>query len=509
MADSLIALAYLLFFATTVVFSVVYTVLVRNLAIRRNLVSNHANTRSIHTTPIPRLGGVAIFLAFNTGLLLLLLGYELIGRNPETFKQILVKIMPPATLIFTLGLLDDLIDLKAWIKFAVQVVAALLLYYSGLRIQEIGFLNQFGIMHLGTAVSVGLTVLWVVGITNAFNLIDGLDGLAAGSAFFATSAVFVVALLSGFTPVALIAIGLVAAIAGFLRFNFHPASIFLGDSGSLFLGFMLSALAMAGVQKSPTLVAVALPVVACGLPILDTMVAIARRMLSGKPIFSSDREHIHHKLMDRGLSQKQVVIMLYGVSALCAFLSLFLLRPGPGGGTLAIVVAVMGVGAWMGLQQLDYRELTELKRLARRTVDQKKIITNNLAVHQAGEELAGARTTADITAIFLKLFENNAFDAFEVRSLDGSLQHVWSRDGKVGHEAGADRATGWSMNIPLTTGEGKMMGELALYRAYTPMPLLIDINLLTSGFPVRAGEAIARVNVGLGEVMSEPSRARL
>jgi UDP-GlcNAc:undecaprenyl-phosphate/decaprenyl-phosphate GlcNAc-1-phosphate transferase len=498
---NLIALAYLLFFMTTVTFSVIYTLLVRNVAIRRNWVSNHSNSRSIHDRPIPRLGGVAIFLAFNTGLILLLIAYDQMGRNPETFKRILLQIMPAATLIFTLGLLDDIFDLKAWLKFIVQVGAALLLYYNGLQIHDLSFLSGLGIHNLGTAISMGLTVLWVVGITNAFNLIDGLDGLAAGSAFFATSAVFVVALLTGFTPIALITVGLIAAITGFLRFNFHPASIFLGDSGSLFLGFMLSALALVGVQKSPTLVAVALPVVACGLPILDTAIAIVRRMLGGKPIFSSDREHIHHKLMDRGLSQRQVVIMLYGVSALCAFLSLFLLRPG--GGALAIVVAVMGVGAWMGLQQLDYRELSELKRLARRTVDQKKIIANNIAVHQANEELGAADSEAAIKAIFLRVFENNAFDEFDLRSTDGELTYRWSRDEQL-----SARPAGWSMSIPLVTKSGERVGDLKLYRAYSDLPLLVDINLFTSGFPMKAGEALERARLALTHLATSSPRQR-
>ena len=480
----MIALAYLLFFLTTVTFSVVYTLLVRNLAVRRNWVSNHSNSRSVHTQPIPRLGGVAIFLAFNTGLLLLLIAYDQLGRNPQAFKDILMKVMPAATVIFTLGLLDDVLDLRAWIKFVVQIGAALMLYFNGMQIQELSFLSGLGINQLGTAVSIGLTILWVVTITNAFNLIDGLDGLAAGSAFFATSAVFVVALISGFTPVALVTVGLVAAITGFLRFNFHPASIFLGDSGSLFLGFMLSALALVGVQKSPTLVAVALPVVACGLPILDTAVAVARRLLSGRPIFSADREHIHHKLMDRGLSQKQVVIMLYGVSALCAFLSLFLLRPG--GGSLAVVIAVMGVGAWMGLQQLDYRELSELKRLARRTVDQKKIIANNIAVHQASQQLVGAESVEDLRRILMNLFENNAFDGFELTSMDRLIYASWCRVSRK------EVKPAWTLSIQIVNDEGAEVGMFEIYRVHSTEPLLIDINLLTNDFPLRVGRAIGR-----------------
>jgi len=141
----------------------------------------------------------------------------------------------------------------------------------------------FGTHEFSAAISLVFTVIWIVGITNAFNLIDGLDGLAAGSALFSTMAVFIVGLIAGDRTMAIITVGLTGAIFGFLRFNFIPATIFLGDSGSLFIGFMLSAISLAGSQKSPTLVAVAIPVVACGLPILDTTIAIFRRFLSGKP----------------------------------------------------------------------------------------------------------------------------------------------------------------------------------------------------------------------------------
>src|SRR6202035_1793684 len=157
--------------------------------------------------------------------------------------------------------------------------------------------------------------VWVIGLTNAFNLIDGLDGLSAGSALFSTFVVFVVAISSGTSSMSLLTIALAGAILGFLRFNFNPATIFLGDCGSLFIGFMLSALALAGSQKAPTMVAVAIPVVSLGLPILDVAIAIVRRCLGGKPLFRGDSYHIHHKLLRRGLSQRVAVLILYAVTA--------------------------------------------------------------------------------------------------------------------------------------------------------------------------------------------------
>ena len=163
----------------------------------------------------------------------------------------------------------------------------------------------------------------MLGITNAFNLIDGLDGLAAGSAFFSTLVVFVVALSSHSSFVSVMTLVLAGAVLGFLRYNFNPATIFLGDCGSLFVGFMLGALALQGMQKSPTIVAVAIPVVSFGFPILETALSIVRRLISGRPVFTGDREHIHHKLLQRGLSQRQVVTVLYAVSAIFAMQEVF------------------------------------------------------------------------------------------------------------------------------------------------------------------------------------------
>src|SRR5260370_25123758 len=190
---------------------------------------------------------------------------------------------------------------------------------------------------------------------------------------------FVISLLRHNFVVSFIAIALAGAILGFLRFNFNPATIFLGDSGSLFIGFMLSALALAGSQKTPTIVAVAIPVVSFGFPILETVLSVLRRFLNGQPLFSADRQHIHHRLLDLGFSQRKAVVLLYGVSALFGLLSIFLINPGgPSGG---IVLFVLGAGLWVGVQHLGYNELFELRRVAFRAMDQKKIITNNLCFH--------------------------------------------------------------------------------------------------------------------------------
>src|SRR5204862_5375754 len=192
-----------------------------------------------------------------------------------------------------------------------QAIAGTMLFAGGLRILDLPVL--FGHYHFSWFAGLPLTILWVLAITNAFNLIDGLDGLAAGSALFSTLVVFVVAIFSGSAVVSLLTIALAGAILGFLRFNFNPATIFLGDCGSLFIGFMLSALALEGAQKAPTVIAIAIPVVSFGLPILETTLSVLRRLISGRPVLTADREHIDQKLSERDGSLRQVLIALYAV----------------------------------------------------------------------------------------------------------------------------------------------------------------------------------------------------
>ena len=318
---------YLISFALSLISSFVLTWAVRNLAMGRGWAAPPIQDRDLHETPLPRLGGVPVFLSFLIAVAIVLLaGLRFPTMVADLSIRDLLKILVPGTLIFLLGLRDDIRSVGPYTKFAVQGVAAIILFAGGLRILYLPVL--FGARHLPWYVGLPITVLWVIGITNAFNLIDGLDGLAAGSALFSTFVVFVVAVSNGSLLVPLLTIALAGSILGFLRFNFNPATIFLGDSGSLFIGFMLSALALEGAQKAPTVIAVAIPVVSFGLPILETTLSVLRRLISGQPIFTADREHIHHRLLQHGMSPRQAVIVLYAVSALFALLSLFLLWPG-------------------------------------------------------------------------------------------------------------------------------------------------------------------------------------
>jgi UDP-GlcNAc:undecaprenyl-phosphate/decaprenyl-phosphate GlcNAc-1-phosphate transferase len=485
-------------FAFSLALSFVATREVRDLATRKGWVSMPQHGRHVHQTPLPRLGGVAIFLAFSVSLSVWL-GLSLVfprlldGLAPTT----LLRIYVPACLIFCLGIYDDLRGTGPYLKFAVQAVAAGMLFAGGMRI--LGLPLIFGSYSLPWFVGLPLTVLWVVAVTNAFNLIDGLDGLAAGSALFSTMVVFIVSLVNHSFLGSLMSVTLAGAIVGFLRFNFNPATIFLGDSGSLFIGFMLSALALAGAtQKAPTFVAVAIPVVSFGLPILETLLSVLRRLISGRPIFTADREHIHHKLLQMGFSHRQVVIVLYAVSAIFAMLSLFLLWPT--GSTLGLVLAVVGTGIWLGVQHLNYLEFGELRRVAHRTMEQRQIVINNLLVRRAVEELKMAGDFNQVRSVLVAAFESNDFDAFELqlKSLPGdqSLPSETNRHfhwSKFPHMVAISSQPSWKLTLDLVTTSNRHRGSLVVYRIYRPRDLQLDVNLLTSEFPATLADALDRV----------------
>jgi UDP-GlcNAc:undecaprenyl-phosphate GlcNAc-1-phosphate transferase len=335
-------------------------------------------------------------------------------------------------------------------------------------------------------------------ITNAFNLIDGLDGLAAGSALFSTLVMFVIAVMGNLSLISLISLALAGAILGFLRYNFNPATIFLGDCGSLFIGFMLSALAINGAQKAPTIIAVAIPLVSFGLPILETSLSVVRRFISGRPVFTADREHIHHKLLQLGMSHRQVVIVLYGVSALFALLSLFLLWPT--GSTLGLVLAVLGTGIWIGVQHLGYLEFGEIRRVALRTMEQRHIFVNNIAIRRATEELRVAETFQQVCRILTAAFDANDFDGFELRAevADRGFHLVEAEDlpqmrwSKPGSFAGLESGNAWSLSLDLISAGSRHCGKLTIYRCYSSRDLRLDINLLTSAFASTLADAVQR-----------------
>src|SRR5271163_1409913 len=371
-------MTYALIFLSSLILSLILTRYVRALAHAHGWLEPPQLDRHVHTTPIPRIGGVAIYVSFTVVVVAALLVQRALGPSfLPPIKSYLV-LLGSALIIFLLGLVDDLYGVGPYGKFLVQAVAATILFMGGYGIHRLDLISSG--KTLTSFIGLPLTILWVLLITNAFNLIDGLDGLAAGSAFFSTIVVLVLSLVVPNATVTLLTIALAGVILGFLRFNFHPASIFLGDSGSMFIGFMLAALALEGSQKAPTMIAVAIPVVAFGFPILDVALAISRRFLGGKPLFAGDRDHIHHKLLKRGLSQRGAVLVLYGVTTVFAVLSLVLLHDAA---MIALVLAMIGIGVALGVQYLGYVEFSELQEVWRRTAERKRVIANNVELRRA------------------------------------------------------------------------------------------------------------------------------
>jgi UDP-GlcNAc:undecaprenyl-phosphate/decaprenyl-phosphate GlcNAc-1-phosphate transferase len=514
---SLTVISLTLFFSS-LLSCFVLTRYVRDFAAAHGWVASPTQERHLHSSPLPRLGGVAIFLSFTFAMAIAAV-WAL--RHPylqsPLFVRTLLTILGPAALVFLLGVYDDLHGAGPYFKFSIQAVAATLLFTGGLRIVNIPVL--FGDRTLPWYIGLPFTVLWVLAITNAFNLIDGLDGLAAGSALFSTMVAFVVALLNGPSLVTVMTIALAGAILGFLRYNFNPATIFLGDSGSLFIGFVLSAMALAGAQKAPTIVAVAIPVVSFGLPILETALSIIRRLISGRPVFTADREHIHHKLLQHGMTHRQVVILLYGVSAVFALLSLFLLWPT--GSSLGLVLAVLGIGIWIGVQHLGYLEFGEIARVAQRTLDQPQIFVNNLAIRRATEELKVARDYDQVRRILIAAFSSNDFDGFELKLelFPGEMAMIagtemsnvhrdpslfrWSKQGARNLPNGQSV---WTIALALVGSSNRHRGSMMVHRLYSHRNLQVDVNLLTTAFPIALADALDRTLAHSAQVIALPGQ---
>lgn len=288
---------------------------VRYLSVRWGAVDRPGG-RHIHQYSIPRLGGIAVGLGFFAPFLALFLLDTEVARLFFSEPLRMIGLALGGLVVATLGALDDLRGIRAWQKLAVQGGAALIAFACGYRIDAMNF-PGIGTVEMGVFAA-PVTVLWIVAIINALNLIDGLDGLAAGVAFFACVANFVMAAVGHNLLVMLISASLGGAVLGFLVYNFNPASIFMGDSGSMLLGFVLATMSLLGSAiKSSTTIAILVPLVALGLPIMDTLFAMLRRILERRPIFSPDRGHIHHRLLELGITHRRAVLILYGISVFC------------------------------------------------------------------------------------------------------------------------------------------------------------------------------------------------
>ncbi|ADO58877.1 UDP-phosphate N-acetylglucosaminyl 1-phosphate transferase [Paenibacillus jamilae] len=312
-------LIYIIGFIMALGLALLLTPLVKKFAVKVGAV-DVPNARKVHTRIMPRLGGLGIFLAFLLSLLAML-PFVPDGMLSSRDINFIAAFLIGGTLITLIGALDDRFDLNAKLKFLAQIaVACMVVFAFDIRVDFVNVPFQDAYSSLESWISIPLTIFWIVGVTNAINLIDGLDGLAAGVSGIAIGTIAVMSLLMGNYMVAMLCLVLLGSIIGFLFFNFHPAKIFMGDTGSLFLGFSLAMLSMLGF-KQIAIVSFITPLIIIGVPLSDTFFAIIRRKLQKKPIFSPDKGHLHHCLRELGFSHRQTVLIIYGIAVFFGILA--------------------------------------------------------------------------------------------------------------------------------------------------------------------------------------------
>lgn len=295
----------ILAFLVPLLISFIATPFAKKIAHMAGAIDVPKDDRRIHKKPIPRLGGLAIYIATVTSTLIFM------DKTSE-----MIGILAGGTIIAITGIADDIKPMSAKLKMLLQIVAAGVLIYSGIKIEIVtNPFSDIGYFSLGM-LSVPITLLWIVGITNAVNLIDGLDGLSAGVSAISALSLAAISYMAGDNTTMVISLIIAGSALGFLPYNFNPASIFMGDTGALFLGFVLSAVSIEGAVKSATTVAIIVPLLALGLPIFDTTFAMLRRYKNKRPIMEADRGHLHHRLLDIGFGQRRTVIILYTINAL-------------------------------------------------------------------------------------------------------------------------------------------------------------------------------------------------
>ena len=400
---------------------------------RWGIVDHPDSVRKLHARPVPRLGGVAILLAYAAilGLLkLLALSFDIPWLKEAPFSWLTIAAV---VVVFGTGLIDDLAGLKPWQKLLGQFAGALIAYASGVQIHAIQTHS------LDAWWSLPLTVLWLIVCSNAFNLIDGMDGLAAGVGLLAAATMCIAAFVHHNAGLVIVTLPLCGILLGFLRYNFNPASIFLGDCGSLTIGFLLGCFGVLWSFKSATLLGMTAPAMALAVPLLDAGISVVRRFLRHQPIFAGDRRHLHHRLLDRGLTPRRAVLLLYGGGAVAASLSLLQNSVQDQFGGLLIVL-FCGM-ACLGIQHLGYVEFGAATRLI---------------VHQ------GFRKAVD-AEVRLRLFEQELVKADNLSIWWGSIRSG-SRDfgfegvrlnlrGVVLEEYPDPSRPCWQVRIPLRDGQ--------------------------------------------------------
>ena len=313
---------YLFVYLGSVILTAIVTPIVIRVARRLNIVDD-PDMRKVHSKPIPRIGGIAIFVSMMALIIPVLFLPNVIGDSFRLIRSKVIALLFAAAFMFFVGLVDDIKQLRVRAKLLAQIIAAIVVCSAGIRINFITITDSL-VINFGW-LSWPLTIFWIVGVTNAINFIDGLDGLAAGICAAACGVIVILSFYFGPVTMTIIMLSLLGALTGFLFFNFNPARIFMGDCGSLFLGFTIASSSVLCAAKTRTIVGLALPVLTLGIPIFDALLSMLRRFLERRSIFSPDRSHFHHRLLAIGLCQRHAVIIAYAVTLLAAGLGMFML----------------------------------------------------------------------------------------------------------------------------------------------------------------------------------------
>ncbi len=384
-------------FVVAALVATIATPLMRALAKRLGVLDRPIEARKVHQIPVPRLGGLAILLG--TAAPFIGLYFYRNGVSYLIFQdgRRIAALAGAILLVVVAGLLDDVRGLSQRLRFAVEALAGALVYWGGFRIDGLS-LPWLGHLNLGP-LALAVTVLWVVAVINALNFTDGLDGLAAGTAVLAAGTLFVLALhYQNFVP-GVFSAAVAGAAFGFLLFNFHPATVYMGDTGSMFLGLVLAVTAIGAGEKSAAVVAILGPLLALGLPIGDTVLRIVRRIILGQPWFPADRKHVHHRLLDLGLSHRNATLVLYGATAIFCAAALAIALASP---WLAAGVGVLVVGCLVfAVRALGFAEFNRFAELRQRQVSG----SIEQMVCTAEEKISALRFGGDPDALWEKTIE--------------------------------------------------------------------------------------------------------
>ncbi len=406
------------------------TPLVRDIFRKAGLVDRPDADRKFHVRAVPRVGGIPIVLACAGSFAML---YWLFGNRGKIYiqhGQILHAILPASTVIFTVGLLDDRIGLKPWQKLLGQVVAASLAIYFGV---------QLSTTHLPHIIGILGSLVWLICCTNAVNLIDGMDGLATGVSLLSTLTTLVVAIMFGRYGLALATAPLAGALLAFLRYNFSPASVFLGDCGSLTVGFMLGCFGLVWSQHTVSLIGLAAPLMALALPLTDVGLAITRRFLRNAPIFQADRGHIHHRVLALGFSTSRAALILYGACCASATMALVMTMDTKHFGWPVLIVFVVFMG--LGIRQLGYVEFSAFGRFLSR-ISLRRAVQEEIHLEELRTALADAETIEACWVVMRSACRHLQFASVHLKVAGTSF-----------YEEFAKTADGTSCDIELTLGQ--------------------------------------------------------